>query len=64
MSQILTVVVERAGSQVSVTWLASDGLSDQAALAALQAVERALQKRVLRAELETEQGAGRVEEAG
>lgn len=56
MTQILTMIVEQdQEGRVAVNWFESDGLTSQLALAAVQAVERELQRRVVRAELEAEQ---------
>jgi len=54
MSHILTVVLDTTDQGLSVNFFTSEGMPDQAALAAVQAVERQLQRRVLRAELEAE----------
>ena len=55
MSHILTVVLDTTDQGLlSVNLFTSEGMPDQAALAAVQAVERQLQRRVLRAELEAE----------
>jgi len=40
--------------KISVNWFDSDGLTDKLSLAAVQAVEHALQRRIARAELEAE----------
>lgn len=61
MSQILTIVIDiEAERGIAVSFFASDGLTDVPALAAVQAVERALQRRVLRAELEAERAKAEV----
>lgn len=55
MSQILTVVIDiETDRGIAVNWFESDGMTDALALAAIQAVERELQRRVMRAELEAE----------
>jgi len=58
MSQILTITIDVDGEQkISVNWFNSDGLTDRLSLAAVQAVERALQLRIARAEVEAERAA-------
>ncbi|HUW08608.1 MAG TPA: hypothetical protein VM537_02720 [Anaerolineae bacterium] len=55
MSQILTVIIDVDSDRgIAVNWFESDGLTDKLALAAVQAVEREMQRRAIRAELEAE----------
>jgi len=55
MSQILTIVIDIDSERgIAVNWFESDGLTDKLALAAVQAVEREMQRRTIRAELEAE----------
>ena len=54
MSQILTVIVNIDERGVGVSWFESDGMTDALTLAAVQAVERELQHRIARAEVEAE----------
>ena len=58
MSHILTVIIDvDAEGGMAVKWFESDGTTDEMALAAVQALERALQQRIVRAELEAERAA-------
>ena len=58
MSQILTIVIDREDDgRIAVSTFSSDGLTNPVALGALQAVERDLQRHILRAELEAERAA-------
>lgn len=55
MSHILTVIIDVASEgRMAVKWFESDGTTHKLALAAIQAIERALQQRIVRAELEAE----------
>jgi len=55
VSQILTIVIDIDNDRgIVVNFFQSDGLTDSPALAAVEAVQRELQRRVLRAELEAE----------
>jgi len=55
MSHILTVIIDVDSEQkISVSLFESDGTTDKLALAAIQAVERTLQRRIVRTELEAE----------
>ena len=58
MSQILTITIDvESEHKISVNWFNSDGLTDSLSLRAVQAVERALQLRIVRAEVEAERAA-------
>jgi len=55
VSQILTIIIDVDGEKgVAVNFFESDGLTGALALAAVEAVQRELQRRVFRAELEAE----------
>jgi len=58
MSQILTVIIDvGSDGRIAVNWFESDGLTDKVALAAVEAVQRILARRAIRAELEAEKKA-------
>lgn len=64
MSHILTIVIEPKGEGISVHWFDSEGVTPQIGLAAVQLVERELQRRVVRAELEAERAQAQTEADG
>ena len=51
MSQIITIVLQVEGEHAALHYFISDGLSPQRALAALQAVESAMQEALIEAEV-------------
>ena len=52
MTQILTIVIDLEGERVSAHYFASDGLTPEVSIAALQAVGRKLQQEAIEAEVQ------------